>query len=486
MSRKPTANIDYTSRDYDGFKELLIQKLKEKMPEYTDTSETDAGIVILEALANGLDIISLYSDIIANDVILPTTQSRDLAVLLAQCLGYIPFNQTASVYPQVFVLGTAQEGDTVIPEGTIVTTEESSDLATLTYETMEDLVIPAGALGNEQDDDGNYIYSVPVISGETVSQDVLGSSQGTPLQTFVCNYTEVLVDSLVVYVDEGNGQEIWRRVDSFLDCDENSKVYMVSVDDFDNCTISFGNGVRGKIPVAMSNNIIADYRIGGGDASNVDANQIVVPDTSIAGIESTFNLEATTLGHNKESIESIKVNAPASFRARDRLVTLGDYEDLLKIQFYDFLDLKAVRDTNDKRLAHIYYMMKSGYKMTDKLVSEIAEFVADRRMIGTEYDLTEYTKQPVNITATLYVDDNYDKKEVLANVKSYIEQATFEYGELLFGDTIIKSDLEAEIKETFDGVLSFRISSPTDDIIRPANVQSVLTLGTVNITAKNL
>ena len=97
MSRKPTPNIDYTSRDYEAFRELLIQKLQEKMPEYTDTSETDAGIVILEALANGLDILSLYSDIIANDVILPTTQDRKLAVIMARCLGYIPYNQTVEM-----------------------------------------------------------------------------------------------------------------------------------------------------------------------------------------------------------------------------------------------------------------------------------------------------------------------------------------------------------------------------------------------------
>ena len=70
MSRKPTENIDYTSRDYEAFRELLIQKLQEKMPEYTDTSETDAGIVILEALANGLDVLSLYLDIIANSLFL--------------------------------------------------------------------------------------------------------------------------------------------------------------------------------------------------------------------------------------------------------------------------------------------------------------------------------------------------------------------------------------------------------------------------------
>ena len=76
MSRKPTKSIDYTNRDYEAYRELMIQKLKEKMPEYTDTSSTDAGIVILECLANGLDILSMYSDIVANDVLLPTTQDR--------------------------------------------------------------------------------------------------------------------------------------------------------------------------------------------------------------------------------------------------------------------------------------------------------------------------------------------------------------------------------------------------------------------------
>ena len=125
MSRIPTQGIDYTSRDYEAFRELLIAKLKEKMPEYTDTSETDAGIIIIEALANGLDIMSLYADIVANDVILTTTQDRKLAVILARCLGYIPYNQTAAKYQQVFVLSEIQEDDIVIPQGKVVKTVES-------------------------------------------------------------------------------------------------------------------------------------------------------------------------------------------------------------------------------------------------------------------------------------------------------------------------------------------------------------------------
>ena len=486
MSRKPTENIDYTSRDYEAFRELMIQKLKEIMPEYTDTSETDAGIVILEALANGLDILSLYLDVIANDVILPTTQDRSIAAILARCLGYIPYNQTASEYPQVFVLSDVREESTLIPKGTVVKTKESFDLATLYFETMKDFIIPSGVKGDEKDEDGNYLYTVQVQHGTSVYQDVIGTSSGAPLQSFKLNYTGVLIDTIELYINEGKGQELWTRVDSFLDYDETSRVYMTSVDEFDVCTIEFGNGLKGKIPTSYPNGIIANYRVGGGSVGNVNAGIITELDSSIAYVESTFNLEATTLGHDKESLDSIKENAPASFRSRDRLVTLEDYEDLLRMNFYDLLRVKALRDADDKKLAHIYYMLREGYSMNSDLVSRITEFISARQMIGTSFDLNLYVEQPVNIEAVLYVDSNYDKDSVQADVETYLEGVTFSYGELLFDDTIVKSDLENEIKKTFSGILAFRINTPTDDIITPSAPQNVLTKGTISITSKYL
>ena len=486
MSRKPTPNIDYTSRDYEAFRELLIQKLQEKMPEYTDTSETDAGIVILEALANGLDILSLYLDIIANDVVLPTTQDRKLAVIIAKCLGYIPYNQTASEYPQVFVLNKVREENTIIPKGTVVKTKDSSDLATIYFETAEDFVIPKGALGNEKDEEGNYLYTVKVVQGSSVYQDVIGSSTGAPLQSFQLHYPNVLVDSIELYVNEGSGQRLWSRVDSFIDYDEKSMVYTASVDEFDVCTIEFGNGLRGKIPSVYPNGIIVNYRIGGGEVGNVSANIITELDSSIPYIDSTFNLKAIVLGHEKESLDSIKENAPASFRTRDRIVALDDYTDLLRINFYDFLQLKTVRDETDKKLVHIFYMMRQDYSMTPTLVEQIAEFIADRSMVGTTYDLAPYVEQPVDMECLMYVDNDYDKEELVENVLSYLESVTFFYGELQFGDTIIKSDLESEIKSTFEGILSFRINTPTDDVITPTNPQNVLVKGSISITAKYL
>lgn len=483
MSRQPTQNIDYTSRDYEAFRELMIEKLQEKMPEYTDTSSTDAGIVILEALANGLDILSLYSDIIANDVILPTTQDRKLAVILAKCLGYTPYNQTASEYPQVFVLNEVQNEDILIPSGTVVKTKESSDLATLYFETVEDLIIPKGALGNEKDEDGNYLYTVIVQHGTSVYQDVIGTSSGAPLQSFRLNYTNVLVDSIELHIDEGNGPQLWRRVDNFVEYNETSKVYSVNVDEFDVCTIEFGNGLRGKIPTAYPSGITANYRIGGGEIGIVSSNIITELDTSIAFVDSTFNLEATVKGHEKESLESIKENAPAKYRTRDRIVTLDDYSDLLRINFYDFLQLKTIRDSVDKKLVHIYYMMRTNHELTTSLVENVTEFIASRSMVGTTFDLNNFVEQPVNMECTMYVDADYDREELVAYVREYLEGVTFFYGNLQFGDTIVKSDLENEIKNTFEGILSFRINTPTDDIISPTSPENVLTKGTITITS---
>ena len=55
-------NVDYTNKDYESFRQDMIVRLQQKIPEYTDTSESDFGIVLIELLAHGLDILSYYND----------------------------------------------------------------------------------------------------------------------------------------------------------------------------------------------------------------------------------------------------------------------------------------------------------------------------------------------------------------------------------------------------------------------------------------
>lgn len=480
--RKPTKGIDYTNRDYEAYREMLIQKLQEKMPEYTDTSQTDAGIVILECLANGLDICSLYSDIIANDLFLPTTQDRKLAVLLAKHLGYTPKNQTASVLAQVFVLSSIQSEDTLIPKGTVVATIEDEDAEQVFFETVDDLIIPKGKLGDEKDDDGNYIYVVPVIQGETVEEDMIGVSNGQPYQSFQLNYPDVLVDSIELYLVENDNAEQWEQVKSLLEYDEDDKVFTVNVDEFDNCFIEFGSGVRGAIP-SVDSELVVTYRVGGGEIGNVQPNTVVELVDSLAYIDTTFNpYEPSTLGHEKEDIDEIRENGPAYFRTRDRAITEQDYADLVKINFYEIVGAVAIHNGLN---INMYCQVRDGYEdkttggVTDAMKQAIIDYFSTRIIPGTSLSLFDGVEWSLNLRVNLIIDDDYSRDVVKSEVEDFIKNSYFSKNAFTFRDKFTCSDLEREVRDTVDGVESFRIVNPIGDTLTAPNDYQYIVLGNI-------
>ena len=237
MSRTPTKGIDYTSKDYESFRNDMIKQLGIKMPEYTDIRQSDAGIVLLELLAQGLDVISYYQDVIANEAFLVTAEQRSNALKWCQMLNYIPKASTPSEFTQVFVLSSVQDTDTLIPAGTKVKTQGSSTEPEIYFETTSDLIIPAGKLGNEMRDD-KYLYSVKVVQGVSVSGELLGSSTGSKDQSFKLSYTPVILDSISVIINEGSGFEKWQKVDNFVDSTSTSKDFTVFINDNDEATIT--------------------------------------------------------------------------------------------------------------------------------------------------------------------------------------------------------------------------------------------------------
>lgn len=207
MSITPTPNIDYTNKDYEAFRAYMIKQLGIKMPEYTDRSQTDAGIVILELLAKGLDILSFHQDVQANEAFLITEEQRANALKWCYVLDYIPRSSIPSKVKQVFVLASPQTSSTYIPAGTRVKTVESATEYSVMFETETDLEIPAGMLGDETDEKGNYLYAVTAVQGLTIQSEIVGSSNGTEDQRFTLGYTPVISSSIAVLVNEGAGFE---------------------------------------------------------------------------------------------------------------------------------------------------------------------------------------------------------------------------------------------------------------------------------------
>lgn len=365
---------DYLTLDYEGFRQMMIDRLKERLPEYTDYSETDMGIVLIELTAYGLDIISYYKDRQALECFLPTARERKNVIRHCKTyFGYTLAGATPAIFVQVFETdgsGFSKKAGDLFK----VHTKEKQGESAIYYELIGSLdvnnnfnpnfYIPSGVKGTETDDStGIYLYRALVCQGITVTKENVGVSDGTAYQKYVTSQSPVLdYDSSVserygedvVRVFVGESSEEWTRVDNFLLSKPDSKHFTFSIDDSGNGVIEFGNDLSGKIPPDKSK-IKCTYRVGGGDSTNVGANTITEYDTAETGLIRTFNpYTALVLGTDAESIEEAKIKAPASLRALDRAVTIRDYADIgIQLDYVSsaqsvLVNSNSFTDRNDK------------------------------------------------------------------------------------------------------------------------------------------
>jgi hypothetical protein len=489
MGRTATSGIDYTSRDYEGFRQAIIEELEVEMPEYTDTSETDAGIVIIENVSKQLDVLSYYMDAIANETLLPTLQRRDNASKWCSILSYTPRNSTPSRVYQVFTLSGVQDTDTIIPAGTYVKTAQTTTEPEIVFETEADLTIPAGKLGNETDTNGKYLYKVSAVQGISVNREIVGSSIGVANQSFVLNYFPVIADSLTVLVNEGTGFEPWTKVTNFVDSGISDRHFTMSLDNEDRATITFGDGVFGKIPTAYTNGIYAEYRVGGGAQGNVGANTITVMDSNIALVASTFNPETVyERGVDKETVSEIKVNAPRASETLWGALTLKDFSNVILLNFPDVVFATSAVNTSDTDSIDIYLLTKDGASISTALLSSLTAFFDEnsggRKIVGANV-IAFHPASLVSkdLSANLIVKDRYSRATIESQVRALITDY-FAVGNYDFNKELSLSELTSLVMsdETIAGIKSFYFTSPTDAVVTPTTGQ-IFTLGTLTFTS---
>lgn len=80
--------IDYIAKDYESFRQAMIDLIPQKLPEWTDRSEADFGVVLIELFAYMADILGYYQDRIANESFLATAQERRSVIHHLRTIGY--------------------------------------------------------------------------------------------------------------------------------------------------------------------------------------------------------------------------------------------------------------------------------------------------------------------------------------------------------------------------------------------------------------
>ena len=135
-----------------------------------------------------------------------------------------------------------------------------------------------------------------------------------------------LFDDLKIFVIKDDGaMEAWlpAREGNLLTAGKDDRVFVV---DPVEGTLTFGNGIRGRMLPVGSNNIHVEfYRVVPGSTGNVAPHQIVVSDTMADSVD-VVNLLPATGGRDAETIEEIVRRAPSLLTSRDRAVTRTDFE----------------------------------------------------------------------------------------------------------------------------------------------------------------
>jgi hypothetical protein len=84
--RQPS--IDYVTKDYEGFKQGMLNQIPLLLPDWTDRGEADFGVVLIELVAYVADILSYYQDRVANEAFLATATQRRSVTELLRLIGY--------------------------------------------------------------------------------------------------------------------------------------------------------------------------------------------------------------------------------------------------------------------------------------------------------------------------------------------------------------------------------------------------------------
>ena len=497
--------IDYLARDYNSFRQALIDLIPAKLPEWTDRSEADFGIVLIELFAYMADILSYYQDRIANEAFLPTAQERRSVINHLRLIGYEMAPAAPAATRLSVIVGNNVNRFIEVRRGDQFATASSKDRKSVVFEYTDEkpLIIdtskarpdsartPGGeSLPNFKelpDPDPQFrapdmFGGIPVREGRAILNEVLGISDGTPNQRFVLAQPRVLRDTLEIVVETDPPTPPWRlrknllfsrpaftdeqlaaleqqeRIGSTLAFSRTADAdYAIETDTDDITTVIFGDGQYGQIP-RSGMRIIAHYRVGGGTIGNVGAGQITVvskaPQLQLLGAR-VVNRGAASGGAERESIEQAIKFAPTAFSSMQRAVTAEDYVALAKL----FPGVsKARAEATGWNIIKLYIAPTgTGEPPSDILRRDLLAYFEDKRMLTTLIRVEGPDYVSLDITAEVGAQPYFRNSDVTNAAETAIRNL-FDFEKVDFEQTFYLSKIY-EALENLDGVESVFVSA---------------------------
>jgi hypothetical protein len=148
--------INYLAKDYDSFRQLILDRLALIMPSWQETHQPDIGVALVELLAYVGDYLSYYQDAVATEAYLGTARQRISVRRHVRLIDYamhegcnarawitLATDSDQQFDPAQIYFVTAFPG---APAAQILTSKDLANVPASTYEVFQPLLPAAGTV----------------------------------------------------------------------------------------------------------------------------------------------------------------------------------------------------------------------------------------------------------------------------------------------------------------------------------------------------
>lgn len=411
-------NLSVNNLDFDTIKSNLKTYLQSQ-DTFKDYNFDGAGIsILLDLLAYNTHYEGFYNNMVANEMFLDSAAKRESLVSIAKHLGYTPSSpRSAKATVNIKFGSTAgMDSNTIVPIGSRFTSSKDG-------KTYNFINLSTGTV-DPTDSDGVHVTGLEITEGK-LGRFTFVFDSSDPDQKFILPDSNIDTSTLTIRVqnsvsDTTGYVDNWSLATTINDVDSTTKVYFLEETNTGKFRLYFGDGVIGK---ALSNNnlIIAEYVISSGSIANdigavdTDANRAFSYGTNNEVITTSM----ASGGAERESVESIRTNAPRSYQAQDRAVTAEDFRSIL-IQDYPDVDSVSVwggedNDPPDYGSVYVSFKPSTGTIITEATKNSIADSLTKNRSIVA---ITPKIVDPNYIYLKVDSTVNYDPKKLSVSAES--------------------------------------------------------------------
>lgn len=460
-------SLQLTSLNFDGIKNDLKTFLSNQteLGDYDYNSSTMQ--ILLNLLAYNTYRNSFYLNMVSNEMFLDSAQIRSNVVSKAKMLGYTPRS----------VIGPSAEINlTITPSGSpsVITVNANTvfrsgeiDGKVYIYTNPESLTVNANS-------NGVYSGKMTIVEGRPLTHRYTVSSANP--ERYIIPNDNVDTTYLSVRVQESSSNTTtttWTKATDITGLTANSRSYYLTENENGRYEVKFGDNIISK-QVNDGNVVIIGYRVSSGIASQ-GANTF----NSGATIGGYSNYTITTVsaatgGANRETIESIKLNAPKSYQSQNRVVTVDDYKTLIKSNFTNFQSVSVWGgEENDPPLygkVFIAVKPKNGLYISDNRKNEIKRYLKDKTVLSIDTEVVDPTFLYVRPTIDVkYNPDNTSSSasDIATGIKNKL--LDYETNNLnLFGNEYINSELTSQVDSVNAALTSVRTKILMEKDLKPS------------------